>query len=986
MSNRIKIAIGSVLLAAIAAFIVFAAANSKEKNEIGEINYEPTSEDHIAVSEDGITMYADNELLVVADKDVSKKKIEKLAKKYDAEIVGCIEQTGDYQWKFKNAKTEKALETIIETISSEKTIVSSSFNYIGEFVEADVQEQKVGEKWAISKNNIKWGVEKTDTELAWELMNNIKKEIAPVNVGLIDVGFDEAHEDLSFAENGVFYNNENQNGLTKEDADKISRDHGTHVAGIMAANGTNDKGICGVYPYSSKKLYAVALDKKYDENSNYHSSIMFQKIAFSELILRNVRVINESLGFNFYEDPKYKNENSIDYNEVKEYFEKTDFSGYEKEAAVLGDFLDRLIKEGYDFVIVSAAGNDSDDDVGHFESKYSSWVNMIEKDDYPDVYNRIIVVGNVNKFDHIASSSNAGERVDIFAPGENIYSTLPGNSYGKKSGTSMAAPHVAGICADMWSICSTMNGNEIKDELINSYDPDVVVYTSDSGNKKYLVNAAIAVLAAKARSTDVAPENEDMGMVLGFVKTINQNGVQSKTSEAIVKAYKDDGSAEVVKETRSDINSHFEIVLPEGNYIVSAEFNGIKSEEDHVIVKSNQVAYIKPLELYVDDENGNTSSDQADNNEDDTTNAPESSDDSSIKSKKIVDVSIGAKHTLALTEGGEVYAWGDNEEGQLGVDNDFTLYSNEPVKVMENVRDIETYWNGSYAITNNDELYVWGNYTNTSPSIDVISRVPKKYLDNVNSTDGWYLLTNDRKLYGFYDAECSLPNPISEDVIYYSTDEMHDCYVTSDNVMHTTDPEGCREDVVAGAVGNVGNKCYMAIGTDSKLLLWGEDDKGSIPFGKIDNAHSICTDNWNFGCIDNNGTAYVWGFDYDGQLGDGLSGGGEGAYAKGYYSDKFVLYKDNVRTLDVGLVTAAVTNDNKLYMSGHVYGNDDVVSEVREIADDVLLYEGNDSVNWGWGVFAVIKTDGSLYLWGNNENGQIGDGTKTSSTELIRIN
>lgn len=85
--------------------------------------------------------------------------------------------------------------------------------------------------------------------------------------------------------------------------------------------------------------------------------------------------------------------------------------------------------------------------------------------DLPDSFDKYI----------ISDYSDAGTRVDIFAPGECIYSTVP---YGKKydyikynedgtvdtfwRGTSMASPHVAGVCANVWSIDNGFSGETVK--------------------------------------------------------------------------------------------------------------------------------------------------------------------------------------------------------------------------------------------------------------------------------------------------------------------------------------------------------------------------------------------------------------------------------------------------------------------------------------------------------------------------------------------
>jgi subtilisin family serine protease len=66
----------------------------------------------------------------------------------------------------------------------------------------------------------------------------------------------------------------------------------------------------------------------------------------------------------------------------------------------------------------------------------------------------------------LAPLSNYGDWVDVVAPGFNIYSTLPDNSYGYKSGTSFAAAHVSGLAALLCGVVTDTNGNgRINDEV-----------------------------------------------------------------------------------------------------------------------------------------------------------------------------------------------------------------------------------------------------------------------------------------------------------------------------------------------------------------------------------------------------------------------------------------------------------------------------------------------------------------------------------------
>ena len=571
----------------------------KPKDGYGVMYYSPVDETHI--SGEDFVKYADNEILIVAKEGVSKEQVNSLATKYGAEVVGEIQVSGDYQLKLDTAYNKSELNEIAAKIEQEEIIGSASLNYIQRFSGAVQKEERngfyFGKKWQgdlQNFNNAKgksWGLEAIETLAAWDWLESHAESVKPVRLGLIDSGFDVSHEDLKFAE--VFYDN-GANGITSE-----RTDHGTHVAGTMAADNSNTTGICGVYPYGSGNLYGVANAYAYSENGTFWTSVMGQKIAYSELIVRNVKVINQSQGFNWYkyEDlgfAKYDEKGeilSIDYKGFNNWYMTNDFSKEEEIARDLGNFFNRMIKKGYDFVIVSAAGNDSEPAIGHIDCKYTSWANMISREDYPDVFDRIIVVGALDYDLNIAWYSNGGERVDIYAPGgdgeKEIYSTLSQNRYGRKSGTSMAAPHVSSVAAMVWSINNSLTGAQVKE----------IIRSSNSGRctSCNMIDAYKAVQRASdtvGKSNNLTAEN---GSIICYV--VDGDNSDIKISGATVTA-KNAETGEEYK-TTTDNNGHFELIVPQGNYSLHVSADGYKeyifsgnSTQYPIHINNGQVNYL----------------------------------------------------------------------------------------------------------------------------------------------------------------------------------------------------------------------------------------------------------------------------------------------------------------------------------------------------------------------------------------------------------
>lgn len=240
------------------------------------------------------------------------------------------------------------------------------------------------------KNNTKipYGVTMIQAKSMWTL----GQKGVGVNIAVIDSGCDVEHESLKNnivgVRNFTDEDNKNPNIVT----DRVG--HGTHVCGIIAANGNNNS-IVGVSP--SANLYIL---KAIDGSGTGKVSWVVNAINYA--IEKNVDIISMSLGMS---------------------------QGDTK--------LERAIKTaiGRNILVVCAAGNEGDGNYDAFE--YS----------YPAAYVDVISVGAVDKKGIPASFSNSNLVVDLVAPGVDIISTYPNNKFASLSGTSMAAPHVTGSLA-----------------------------------------------------------------------------------------------------------------------------------------------------------------------------------------------------------------------------------------------------------------------------------------------------------------------------------------------------------------------------------------------------------------------------------------------------------------------------------------------------------------------------------------------------------
>jgi len=128
-------------------------------------------------------------------------------------------------------------------------------------------------------------------------------------------------------------------------------------------------------------------------------------------------------------------------------------------------------------IIIAAAGN-----------KASS------EPSYPAYYVNCLAVAGTNEHNSLALLSSYGDWVDVAAPGFNIYSELPQNQYGYKTGTSAAGAHVSGIAALVFSVAEDSNGNGAVNDEVRWAIEDSCTPIDEDGVGQGLVNALQSII------------------------------------------------------------------------------------------------------------------------------------------------------------------------------------------------------------------------------------------------------------------------------------------------------------------------------------------------------------------------------------------------------------------------------------------------------------------------------------------------------------
>jgi thermitase len=112
---------------------------------------------------------------------------------------------------------------------------------------------------------------------------------------------------------------------------------------------------------------------------------------------------------------------------------------------------------------------------------------------YPASYSDCLAVAGTNENDSLALLSSYGDWVDVAAPGFNIYSELPHNQYGYKTGTSAAAAYVSGVAALVFSVAKDTNGDGAVNDEVRWAIENSCTHVTGSGLGQGLVNAFQAV-------------------------------------------------------------------------------------------------------------------------------------------------------------------------------------------------------------------------------------------------------------------------------------------------------------------------------------------------------------------------------------------------------------------------------------------------------------------------------------------------------------
>lgn len=509
--------------------------------------------DSIAYDEDNCVIFFNNQLIVYTFSEMSDKHVSELAEVVNGDVVGRLSGSiNALQIRVKPSSFDE-LNSMAAQLMAHDDVLYAGYDYpiqmftdeVGNDAKAESMadsnpwssdpshpDQNRGEEHHPAGND--WWAEAIGAYTAWQYSDQCQ----PIEVGIVDNGFDTNHDDL--ARHITFLPDYSGNTI---------EDHGTAVAGIIGAR-NNEIGIRGVA--DSADLVCVDWDP-YSSEITYLSTGEYIEMI-KQLAENGVKVINNSWGncflsFKSIRNKIYKNWNlfPIKYFLKKEEaslkkagtydsylkFEETHGKRTALECTIM--MIQLMLNDNKDFLIVQSAGNGLDNsgpgvdatNNAHFCAIDNNIYNLLNetvrsrlaqrKIDYNSIDERILIVGAVEKeFDStgykMTQYSNFGPTVDICAPGgyKDIFSTLAGNKYDYLYGTSMAAPMVTGSAAFIWSLNPDLTAPEVRNILLTNTISQAHGVGNGSEYTYPMLNVGTAAKAASVPENNGGSSESDM--------------------------------------------------------------------------------------------------------------------------------------------------------------------------------------------------------------------------------------------------------------------------------------------------------------------------------------------------------------------------------------------------------------------------------------------------------------------------------------------
>ncbi|HEU4930159.1 MAG TPA: choice-of-anchor D domain-containing protein, partial [Candidatus Krumholzibacteria bacterium] len=372
--------------------------------------------------------YVPNEVIIKLDPNVPAADVSAVRTSLNAVVKRSFESIGAELWRINGVSVMDA----IARFKDDPRVLYIEPNFVVRAIDLFPNDPRFNELWGMHNTGQTGGTPDADIDApeAWSLGTG-----GDVIVGVIDTGVDYNHVDLAaniFVNAGEIAGNnidDDGNGFVDDVRgwDFINNDnnpmddngHGTHVSGTIGGVGNNGVGVVGV-SWSARIMPLKFLDAGGFGNTGD----AIEAVEYGTMM--GVKLTSNSWGG----------------------------GGFSQG---LKDAIDAAGAAGILFVAAAGNASSNNDNFPFFPASYES--------------ENIIAVASTDHNDNLSGFSNFGlVSVDLGAPGSNILSTFPGNTYGTISGTSMATPHVSGAVCLLWAAAPEFTHMEVKQTIMESVD------------------------------------------------------------------------------------------------------------------------------------------------------------------------------------------------------------------------------------------------------------------------------------------------------------------------------------------------------------------------------------------------------------------------------------------------------------------------------------------------------------------------------------
>jgi alpha-tubulin suppressor-like RCC1 family protein len=351
-----------------------------------------------------------------------------------------------------------------------------------------------------------------------------------------------------------------------------------------------------------------------------------------------------------------------------------------------------------------------------------------------------------------------------------------------------------------------------------------------------------------------------------------------------------------------------------------------------------------------------------------------------LAAEPMVALAIGGSHTLALRKDGTLWAWGNNDSGQLGVGPAPQYNAPQQIGLDSNWAAITAGENHSLALKTDGSLWAWGeNAGQLGDGTDANRYAPVRIGAESSweavSAGSWHTLglKKDGSLWAWGD------NYYGQLGVNFS--------IKSSNIPIRIGTDNNWKAVEAGAFHS------LAIKTDGSLWAWGYNSSGQlgddtnkwydapVRVGTANDWAAVSAGVNHSMALKTDGSLWAWGENYLGHLGDGTPTSRRAPVRIGPTNDWAAVSAGRYHTL-------ALKKDNSLWAWGWngfgQLGDGSFVISYQPIR----IETDNNWVALAAGHIhsVALKSDGNPWAWGINKNGQLGDGSDTDSTAPVWVN